>query len=100
MDYEKYENWVKRQQENAVIWKKKGISVPNSENYPVEVRRWVVKNPLGKDVNKIAIRMKGHLVWWIFENKTIKEIETMLLSGIPYIKNIQFYEMMESPIII
>jgi hypothetical protein len=33
MNYEKYENWVKRQQENAVIWKKKGISVPDSENY-------------------------------------------------------------------
>lgn len=90
---DKYNEWVKRENEEVNDWINRGNPIREIEHYEVELK-------LSYD-NCIHFRVYGHLDWFTAdENMTLQELERCIISDIPYIKSIQFIKYSYSPIII
>lgn len=91
-DIRTLEDWMTRERKLVDDWVVKGNTYRK-----IDIKVEVKRNWKGD----IAIKLPGRLDWFIYDKRyTLHDIEKTLIEGVPYIKSVKFYEMIQNPIIL
>jgi hypothetical protein len=92
-DIRTLEDWMARERKLVYDW----VVTKGNTYRKIDIKVEVKRNWKGD----IAIKLPGRLDWFIYDKGyTLQDIEKTLIEGVPYIKSVEFYEMIQNQIIL